>query len=575
MSKIPGPDSWVWRFVAGQPLDGRYRTDAKFFRRGRKALGPVAPGRWSYLAGGERLAVRLGVLCGVPAAGWEYWTHPTRTTILGAFLGVLGALWGVWRLREGWRRRRVYRRYILPLHRVLEPLLGLPATARPREYIAVPETWATAEETPVRIGLPPEFNSSPAAKRLVADAAMSKFPRMTHDNTDAIFQTVGRPVLLLKMAPQPPDLVIWAEHADTIRALPPGKTFVGLGARNKPYIHDWNSGELVHFGVSVNTGGGKSNAIVGWLAQELRKGASATFIDPKHSFLPEVLQGHPRFTLANDPDDPHEFWDKIFAFEREMDRRGKIIRKDRTQEFPLAFLVLDELSEFADISSLLWEAIKADPEPFGYDPVGKKAPSPLWRSLSRILRMGREFYCRVIVLTQRLDNKSTGGIGLRDLFGTRALGKFRKNQWMMLDGSTPVPKSINKIGRWIYTDTDSYTWIQNVYGEPEELRDWAFAEIRAIDTQDDTRAGDDLSPGDESVSVECQVRGNEAGAEYVGLTVSQFRNARRMRGPIPGETYVGRSPVWTREALERFFELVPVKETDPPPGRHGGGSVEG
>lgn len=565
MSKIPGPDSWAWRFVAGHPMDGHYRTDARFFRRGRTVLGRVTPHRWSYLAGVERLAVRLGVLCGLPVVGWQYWTHPTRTTAVATFLGVLGAVWAAWRLRQGWRRRKVYRKYILPLHRVLSPLLGLPATIRLRDYITVPETWATDEATPVRIDLPDEFNPSPANKRIVADAAMSKFPRMTTDNTDAIFRTVGRPVLLLRMAPQPPDLVLWAEHKDAIAALPPGQTFVGLGARNKPYIHDWNSGELVHVGVSVNTGGGKSNAIVGWLAQELRKGGSATYIDPKHSFLPEVLQGHPRFTLAGNPDDPHEWWEKIFAFEREMDRRSRIIHEDRTREFPLAFLVMDELSEFADVTAQLWEQIKADPESFGYDSIPKKAPSPVWRSLSRILRMGREFFCRVVVLTQRLDNKSTGGMGLRDLFGMRALGKFRKNQWMMLDGSTPVPKSINKIGRWIYTDTATYEWVQNVYGEPEEFRDWAFGDLRSLDTGDRHSEGDDLSPGDTPVSVEWQVKGNGAGAEYVGLSVSQFRHIRRERGPIPGEGTVGRSPVWTREALDRFFDTGRVNDTDPPP----------
>lgn len=565
MSKIPGPDRWMWRFVAGQPLDGHYRTDATFWRRGRKTLGKVEPRRWSYLAGAERLAVRLGVLCGLPAAGWQYWTDPGRTTLLAAVLGALGLVFAGWRTRRAWKRHAMVSKYVKPLHRVLTPLLGLPATVRGVDYITVPPTHRTREDTPVRIELPKAFNPSPANKRLVADAAMSKFPAMNDDNTDAIFHMVGNPFLSLKMAPQPPDRVLWGDHTEAIKALPAGKTFVGVGARDKPFIHDWTSGELVHVGISVNTGGGKSYGVVGWLAQELRKGASATFVDPKRSYLPEVLQGVPGYRLANNPDNPHEWWDEVSLFEREMDRRQDLLHKDRTLEFPLMFLVLDELSEFADVSRQLWEQIKVDPERYGYDEIPKKAPVPVWRSLSRILRMGREFGCRVVVLTQRLDNASTGGIGLRDLFGMRALGKFRKNQWMMLVGTTPIPKSVNKVGRWIYTDGDKDVWVQNVYGEAEELRDWAFGDRRGKDTQHVHSEGDGVSPGDTSASVQWDIKGNAAGAEYVGLSVAAFRKQRERKGPIPGEGLSGRSPTWTYRALDEFFGTGRITETDPPP----------
>jgi hypothetical protein len=537
-------------------LDGHYRTDARFLRRGRKSLGKVEPRRWSYLAGAERLLWRLVAFCGPPAVGWQYWTHPARTELLGAVLAALGAVLGGWRGWRAWKRHEMTAKYVRPLHLVLSPLLGLPATVRPADYITVPATYRTREETPARIVLPRAFNSSPANRELVAGAAMSKLG-VNEDNTDAIFRMVGNPVLELKMAPQPPDLVLWADVSEQIEALPPGKTFVGLGARNKPFIHDWTSGELVHVGISVNTGGGKSYGVMGWIAQELRKGASATVIDPKQSYLPEVLQGVPGYVLANDPDNPLGWWNAIDVFETEMDRRRDLLHKDRTLEFPLMFLVLDELSEFADVSRQLWEEIKADPERYGYDEVPKKAPVPVWRSISRILRMGREYGCRVVVLTQRLDNASTGGIGLRDLLGMRALGKFRKNQWMMLVGTTPIPKSINKIGRWIYTDGDKDVWVQNVYGTDVELRDWA----RPVDT----RRGDDLSPGDSSTSAQWDIIGNKAGAEYVGLPVGTFRKQRQKRGPIPGEGLQGRSPTWTRDALDRFFDTGRVTETAPPP----------
>lgn len=565
MSKIPGPDRVLWRFIAGQPLDGHYRTDSTFLRRGRKVLGRTAPRRWSYLAGVERLAVRLAALCGPPAVGWQAWTHPTRTVAVAAFLGVLGALWAAWRMRRAWVRRKLYRGRVVPLDDVLRPLLGLPATLRPGDYIAVPPTYATDEATPVAIELPKEFNPSPANKRLVADAAMSKFPSMNYDNTDAIFHTVGRPVLHLKMAPQPPDLALWDDYREQIKALPAGKTFVGVGARDKPYVHDWNSGELVHVGISVNTGGGKSYGVGSWIAQELRKGAGVTWVDPKMSYLPEVFLGVPGYRLANDPRNPHGWWDEIFRCEREMNRRQELMKKDRTLEFPLMFLVLDELSEFADVSKQLWEDIKADPESYGYDNIGKKTPNPVWRSLSILLRMGREYGVRVVVMTQRLDEKSTGGIGLRDLFGMRALGMFRKNQWMMLVGTTPIPKAVHKIGRWIYSTPEKDVWVQNVYGDAEILRDWAFGDKRDIDTRAGHSGGGDLSSGASPASVMWDVKGLSAGAEYVGIPLGTFRKRRRDEGPIPGEGLSGRSPTWTYGALDEFFGTGRVKQTDPPP----------
>lgn len=567
MSKIPGPDRWVWRFFAGQPLDGHYRTDAKFWRRGRRSLGKVDPRRWSYLSGAERLAVRLAAVCGPPAVGWQYWTHPARTTLLAAVLGVLGAVLGGWRGWRAWQRHEMHAKFEKPLHAVLSPLLGLPATVRAVDYITVPPTHRTKEETPVVIELPKEFNPSPANKTLVADAAMSKFPRMNEDNTDAIFHTVGRPVLHLKMAPQPPDSVPWADHLELMEELKPGQIFVGLGARSKPYVRDFTKGDLVHGGFSVNTGGGKSSAVVGWIAQLFHSDPriTATFLDPKQSALPACLVGIPGYRLANDPDNVPEMWEAIEAFEREMDRRRAARLVDPTLEFPLMFLVLDEMSEFADMTRETWEYVRENPEQFGYEgTVPKRAP--IWRSIGRILRMGREFGCRVLIFTQRLDNASTGGIGLRDLLGWRGLGRFRKNQWVMLIGTMPVPKSINRVGRWIYSDGEKEIWVQNVFGTDQEYRDWAAVGRRGVDTPGEHSLADGVSPGDSSPSAQWDIKGLAAGAEYVGLSVAAFRKQRERKGPIPGEGLQGRSPVWTYRALDEFFGTGRVTETAPLPG---------
>jgi hypothetical protein len=565
MSKIPGPDRWLYRFVAGQPIDGHYRTDATFLRRGQKSLAKVAPRRWSFLPGWQRSLVRVATVFAVLLSVWGWFFHHTATIVTVTASTVLAALYAALRVWRAVRRRKLYRDYVRPLHAVLSPLLGLPADTRPGEYISVPQTFRTDEHTPAVIRLPRSFNPSAANKESVSVTALAKL-RLSNDNTDVIFHFVGDPTVELKMAPQPPDMVPWADWIDYMEALAPGKIFVGLGARNAPYVRDFNAGEIVHGGFSCQTGTGKSAAAMSWIAQALHSDprVTATFIDPKQSALPACLAGVPGYTLANDPDNVAGMWLVLDRFEAEFDRRRKLRNADPTLEFPHMYLYLDELSEFMDMSREHWREVRLDPEAYGYEgPIKKDQPMPIVRSLARVLRMGREFGVRVLVFTQRLDNASTGGIGLRDLFGWRGLAGFRKNQWMMLVQTTPIPKVVRRVGRWIYIDGDREVWVQNVYGTPEQLRDWAFAGRRSVDTGAGHSPQDDVSPGRLQDSVQWDVVGNQAAADYLGIPVGTFRKRRQRavdRGEgIAGEGLQGRSPCWTFTQLDNFASKVPAE----------------
>jgi hypothetical protein len=553
VAKIPGPDSILYRFLAGHPLDGHYRTDARYLHRGTRQLSKAPVTRWSYLPGYQRAAVRLGVLAGLPAAVWQYLTHPSRTILAAAAVAFVGLCVAVWQLWRSWRVRRVYRTYVRPLHAVLSPLLGLPATVRAGDYITVPPSFRTREETPAVIRLPRQFNPAPGSRDLVTSAALAKLG-LNEDNTDVIFRFVGDPVLHLKMAPQPPDKVLWADELEQMEGLPAGKIFVGRGARGKPYIRDYNSGELVHGGFSVQTGRGKSAAAMAWSAQTLHSDPAAlvTFIDPKQSTLPTCLVGVPGYRLANDPDNVDEMWDAIFAFETEMDRRRHARQEDPTAEFSLMYLYLDELSEFADMTRERWEQIREESD--NKNALPKKAP--VWRAISRILRMSREYGGRVNVFTQRLDSASTGGIGLRDLLGWRGLGGYRKNQWMMLIGTMPIPKPVNRVGRWIYSDGHREVWVQNVYGTPEQLRDWAMAGRRSVDTGAGHSPVSVPSPGGLPDGVQWDIVGLQSAADYLEIPVGTFRKRRQRAGGIPGEGLQGRSPAWSREMLDNFAAKV-------------------
>jgi hypothetical protein len=543
MSKIPGPERWVYRFVAGHPMDGHYRTDARFFRRGTRLLAKVEVHRWSYLPGWQRSAWRFAGVLAVLTGAWGYAFHRERLYTALVVGAVLAALYASWRLWEAWQR-----------HAVLGPMLGLPSTTRPTDYLTVPKTYRTKEETPAVIRLPMGFNPAPANKDQVSNAAMS-YLRINDDNTDVTFHMSANPTLELKMAPQPPNRVLWADYTDLMLQLPAGQIFVGLQARNAPYIRDFNVGEVVHGGFSVNTGGGKSNAAMTWISQMLHSDPRAlvTFVDPKQSALPACLVGVPGYSLANDPDNIPEMWDVIERFEREIIRRRRARIDDPTMEFPLMYLILDELSEFMDMSREFWEEVKEEPERYGYEGKLSKRP-PIIRSIARILRMSREYGGRVLVFTQRLDNASTGGIGLRDLFGWRGLAGFRKNQWMMLIQTTPIPKSIRRVGRWIYSDGDKEVWVQNVYASPEQLREWAVANRRAgVDTHDGQMTDDGVSPAESGTRVQWEIVGLAAAADYVRLPYETFRKRRRHHGPIAGEGLQGRSPAWMKVDLDKFL----------------------
>lgn len=553
MSKIPGPDRWVYRFVAGQPMDGHYRTDARFFHAGTRLLAKVEVHRWSYRPGWQRAAIRLSVIALLLVSTWAFKWHRADFYDAVAVSAVLAALYAVLRAWQGWRRHTVSRDYLKPLHAVLRPMLGVPPTVRPRDYLEVPRTYRTKESTPAVIQLPTGFNPSPANKEQVANAAMS-YLRINEDNTDQIWSMGAAPRLELKMAPQPPDRVLWADHLERMEALGPGEIFVGLQARNAPYVRDFNAGEVVHGGFSVRTGGGKSAAAMAWIAQMLHTDpeSTATFVDPKQSTLPACLVGVPGYYLANDPDNIPQMWDVVERFEMEIIRRRRARIDDPTIEFPLMYLFLDELSEFMDMTREMWEEIREDPERYGYEGKLPKRP-PIIRSIARILRMSREYGGRVMVFTQRLDNAATGGIGLRDLFGWRGLAGFRKNQWMMLIGTMPVPKSIRRVGRWIYSDGDKEVWVQNVYGTPEELRDWALANRRpGVDTQAGHSGVDGVLPAGSDAGVQWEVVGLKAAAAYLEVPYETFRKRRSNHGPIPGEGREGRSPAWMRDDLDRF-----------------------
>jgi hypothetical protein len=531
----------LWRWFSGAPLDGKWRTDARFWRRGTKALGKRPPGRWSYLPGWRKTLARQALVFGAPAAAWSTITHP-RATLAGAagavvLVAVILALWV-----RGFRHRR---RYVAPLHETLSSALKLPDTMPAREYLRVPVTFATSERTPATITLPSSWPPTADNCAQVAELVKAKLG-VRDDDVDTTWRTTGRPVLIVRKAPQPPDLVTLAEMTPAMLACRPGEVVIGLDRRREVYRGSFRTDDP-HWCASVGSRRGKSTFLQVTAAQLLRQDPRNTVVgvDVKRvSFVP--LIGVPGFSLYNDPADIPAMWGAISGVRAEMDLRSATLLEDPTADFGQLTLMLDEINQFAAQSAAYWSEIKEPKQP--------NTP-PVWRDLAAILWQGAQMRVHVVAVGQRFDSAATGGIGLKDSFGLRGLAGFRANQWKFLVGTTPVPRSSRKRGRWIWSDGEDERWVQQVYGEPDELAAYA-----SVGRGGDGAAG--LSQVTASAQAGAQsghgpgtrwVVGLDAGAAELGISVSAFRK-RRQRAeqnghPIPGETRQGNQPAWPADEL--------------------------
>lgn len=524
--------------MSGRPLDGRYRTNATFLRGGTTSLFPTHIYAWSYLPGWKRSAVRQSGLAAVVAALWAL-VSGHRDGLVRTFLGTLAVVlvWTVWLSVERHRVREHVRTYVQPLHATLSAYLKLPPTVKHPDYLDVPLTFATNEETPATAKLPMEWLATEANKKVVAELALAK---LGQSELEAEFRTVGVPTLVIRQAPEPPATVLWTDLAADIAACRPGEVVIGMAARNKVFKASLNT-EEPHWGFSCNTGRGKSTMLMASAAQLLAQdpGATVQAVDPKMTSL-EPLIGVPGFTVANDPQDVQGMWDSIAGFRRLMDDRIQQRAEDPTVEFPIAVLMVDELNQFAEQSSTYWQAIK--------QPTDRKTP-PMWADIAAVAWQGRQFRCHLILVGQRLDARATGGMGLRDSLGLRGLSGFRPQQWKMLVGTAPIPVSQRPRGRWIYTDGQSETWVQNVLATSEQIRDHVMRARRPM-SQVNLSAQVSGHMGHQVGQVEWVV-GLEAAAARAGLSVEAFRKRRqRGGGELAGESRQGNQPAFPADVLD-------------------------
>lgn len=313
----------------------------------------------------------------------------------------------------------------------------------------------------IRVALPPTWAATGEHKAILVETIQQ---RVTGD-WEPRWNLPGY-LLELVPKPQPPETVHFRDLIAVFETLADGELILGLDQRSELFKANLEEDDP-HIAFSMGTGAGKSVALWCLIAQLIRQGADVSILDPK--MVSQVaFEDVPGVHLSNDPRDVGDMWDTVERLIRVLNERMDAFSKDRSvrDTWNRHVLVVEELNSFADLCVEYWRMVKQK---------GDQPKPPVWGDIAKALRMGRELKIHVIVVGQRLDAASCGGYGLRDSFGVRILSRYTWQQWKMLVGTTPIPRSVKKRGRMIVVAGGDQTWIQGPLASFQEIREFAFA----------------------------------------------------------------------------------------------------
>jgi hypothetical protein len=562
------------RFLTGQHLDGRRRTDATFWTRGQQALEPrwfgvAEMSWWAAAPGWQRLGLRLAAV--VAALGlWRArpGTEWTLALIGGPVLGLL-AWRAVSRALDARHRRRV-----------IEPLAA--ALASPLE--AAPAELARTLRVPRALGQDAQIAAAPSPQWQGAPGQVAAVTRIVGQRLGGEWQAAVQrdPLgLLVTRRPEPPEYVTFAQVENLIRAQGSAtKILMGLGAGGEPVWLDFGN-LLAHLGLSCGPGAGKSTFLRFILAQWSFWGvADFPTLDGKGISLAgmEPIVGLRVYR------ETAEQWAVLAELRAEMERRYAAMLADPSATFPLSVVLGDEMNDLAIQWRQDWAEVR---------PARAPATPPVYSDWTRLLIKGRECGFRFVGSWQRLTAASCGGVNagvLRDAIGTKALSRFSVQAFDSLVGIRPVPPSSQIPGRWIVAAGQEVRQVQVPDAKAAELVEFAQSGAPAAPPPWPSAGGVPPVPVPPAVSERPRlvavsgdgtaavlpgagrpspaspppglVVGLAPAAEALGMTLEAFRKARYRR-PVPGETTApdGR-PAWPLAALTAWRAARPSATDD-------------
>ena len=490
MSK-PSAAKLIWRGLNGDPLDGRLRTNATFFRPPTQALHPKAHASvWHWRPGWHRAAAR--VTTATLAAMTGYGLLIARTATVAAFVTLAAIIAGyvAWRIIRGvrrwaraiawdrdhpwqsawgavvvpWRHYAFYRR---PLMLALAAELG----QRPgRVRIAL-------DRSRVTIGVPPGFTGADKGKEAIARTVASKLALEAAEPAWKLSGT-SRPRVTYTLTQPPPGYLTWDDVAADIAAARPDQLISGAGKRGA-IVKVSLELDSPHFGDISGTGGGKSQQAAFRMVQVLRRGDIVLILDAKrfsHSWAFKDMDAEygllPNVAYCRTVTDLHN---AMCWLGEELDRRNEIAERTIDAKGrvhgdvgPRLWIIAEEMNLAHGALKQYWAEIRGPDDP-------KK--SPAFTGLGAVSFAGRAVKMHLDVIGQMLRADVLGGGDVRENIGVRMLTRYTQNSWKMQAGDIAMPPPSRVPGRWQQLASGEVTEVQVPYVDMEQARELAVGGI--------------------------------------------------------------------------------------------------
>jgi hypothetical protein len=486
MSK-PSAARTLLLFLAGDPLDGRLRTNATFFRPPTQALHPKAhASAWHWRPGWHRSAVRLTALTLAGAIGYGVLAARTATLAALAACTASAAGWVAWRLYLGvlhWARAiawdrdhpwvsawgalavpwRHYVHYRRPLMLALTAELG---AAPARVKVAL-------DRSAVTIRVPASFTGADKGREGIARAVASKLALEAAEPAWKLHGT-SRPRVTYTLTQPPPGYLTWNDLAADIASARPDQLITGAGKRGAIASVSLEL-DSPHFGVISGTGGGKSQLTAYWLVQRLMRGDIGLILDAKrfshpwafkdmdaeYGLLPNVAYCRTVTQLHN----------AMCWLGEELERRNEIAERTitargdvRGDPGPRMWIIAEEMNLAHGALKAYWAEVRGPDDP---------KRSPAFTGLGAVSFAGRAVKMHLVPIGQMLKADVLGGGDVRENIGVRMLTRYTQNSWKMQAGDIPMPPPSRVPGRWQQLASGEVTEVQVPYVDMEQARELA------------------------------------------------------------------------------------------------------
>lgn len=476
------------RYVTGQHLDGKRRSDATFLKDGTDAEASHWSRNpwWPLLAGWKRAAVRLLP----PGMAWCLLFYRGATERATAVITGLGAGCGLI-LAYLWWEERDHRHKVGQFAKAIAAPAGHPAIEA-RKAVHVPADYRTREDAEVIIDVPHDFTGADRDMEDITRAVTAKLGLLNPCVTPAL--NSRNPRLIYTRSQPPPLSVTFRDIRNDIYGAKPSEVIFGLGppvgGKRQISSVDLDS-DTPMVAASMTTGDGKSALARNFAAQLAYHGALIICLDYKW-FSHMWLDGLPMACYARTPEQIHQVLCWLGHDERDGD--GSVIRDSeltRRKKAGLAssdqdgnvhghlghrILVLsEEGNSTVKVLKRYWRSI------------GGKGTSPALEALDEVGATGRQLLVNVLYIAQRLSAKASGADGsadARENIGTIITKDPTEATWKMLAAGHAQPPSSGHKGRYQLISRKEVSEFQGAWWTPAEAREFATAGTIAIPPPD-------------------------------------------------------------------------------------------